>query len=205
MIIIIDYGLGNIGTIASKISKLDTSAKVSSDPDEISNADKLILPGVGYFKTGMENLISRNLIDILTKKVQKDKTPILGICLGMQLFTKRSEEGSVNGLGWIEADTVRFKFDQMLKDLKIPHMGWNAVQIQKQLPILKNIETNSRFYFVHSYHVRCKNLEDIVAQTHYGYNFPSIIAYENIFGVQFHPERSHKNGMQILKNFIEVK
>jgi glutamine amidotransferase len=203
VIIIVDYGMGNLGTVATKIKKMDTSVVISSNPEEISLADKIILPGVGSFKAGMENLRNRNLIDVLDKKVVREKTPILGICLGMQLFTKKSEEGFVDGLGWIDAETIRFRFHDAQNGLKIPHMGWNTITIKNHHPILRDLGDQSRFYFVHSYHARCENPENIVAQTEYGYPFSSVITKENIIGVQFHPERSHKFGMKILKNFVE--
>ena len=203
MIVVVDYGMGNLGTVATKIKKMDPSVVISSNPEEISTADKIILPGVGSFKAGMENLRNRNLIDILDKKVVRDKTPILGICLGMQLFTKKSEEGFVDGLGWIDAETIRFRFHTTQKGLKIPHMGWNTITIKNHHPLLRDLGDQPRFYFVHSYHAQCKNPENVVAQTEYGYSFPSMITQENIVGVQFHPERSHKFGMKILKNFVE--
>lgn len=203
MIVVIDYGMGNLGTVAAKIKKMDSSVVITSNPEEISRADKLILPGVGSFKAGMENLKSRNLIPILDEKVLQDKTPVLGICLGMQLFTKKSEEGFVDGLGWIDAETVRFRFDGSQNGLKIPHMGWNTITLKNSHPVFTSLEDRSRFYFVHSYHARCEKPENIIAETGYGYSFPSVIARENIIGVQFHPERSHKFGMKILKNFLE--
>jgi glutamine amidotransferase len=202
VIAVIDYGMGNLGTVAAKIKKMDTSVVITSKPEEIALADKLILPGVGSFKAGMENLRNRNLISILNKKVIGEKTPILGICLGMQLFTKKSEEGFVDGLGWIDAETIRFRFTDSQKGLKIPHMGWNTITTKNSHPIFTHLGDQSRFYFVHSYHARCEHPENIIAETEYGYVFPSAIAKENIAGVQFHPERSHKYGMKILKNFI---
>ena len=203
MIIVVDYGMGNLGTVATKVKKMDPSVLITSNPEEISQADKIILPGVGSFKAGMENLKDRNLISILDKKVVREKIPILGICLGMQLFTKKSEEGFVDGLGWIDAETIRFRFHDNRNGLKIPHMGWNTITIKNHHPLLRDLGDQSRFYFVHSYHVRCENPENIVALTEYGYPFPSVISRENIIGVQFHPERSHKFGMKILKNFLE--
>jgi imidazole glycerol-phosphate synthase subunit HisH len=203
VIVVIDYGMGNLGTVATKIKKMDPSIVVSSNPEEISRADKIILPGVGSFKAGMENLRNRDLITVLNKKVIRENTPILGICLGMQLFTKTSEEGFVDGLGWINADTIRFRFHDNQNQLKIPHMGWNTINIKYPHPLLRDLGDQPRFYFVHSYHAKCQNLEDIAAQTEYGYPFPSVITKDNIAGVQFHPERSHKFGMKILKNFIE--
>ena len=203
MIVVVDYGMGNLGTVAAKIKKMDTSVVITSNPEEISKADKLILPGVGSFKAGMENLRNRNLISILDKKVVGEKTPILGICLGMQLFTKKSEEGFVDGLGWIDAETIRFRFNDSQNGLKIPHMGWNTIKIKNSHPLFTNLGDESRFYFVHSYHALCEHPENIIAETEYGYLFPSAIVKENILGVQFHPERSHKYGMKLLKNFVE--
>jgi len=203
VIVVVDYGMGNLGTVATKIKKMDTSVVISSNPEEISLADKIILPGVGSFKAGMENLRNRDLIPVLDKKVLREHTPILGICLGMQLFTKKSEEGFVDGLGWINAETIRFRFHDNQNGLKIPHMGWNTISIKNHHPLLRDLGDQPRFYFVHSYHARCENPENIAAETEYGYPFPSVITRENITGVQFHPERSHKFGMKILKNFIE--
>lgn len=202
MIVIIDYGMGNLGTVATKIKKMDSSVVISSNPEEISRADKIILPGVGSFKAGMENLQKRQLIGILNKKVLDEKTPVLGICLGMQLLTKKSEEGFVDGLGWIDAETIRFRFDEQQKNLKIPHMGWNTIHVSHDHPLLEGLDQPARFYFVHSYHAKCNNPENIVSLTEYGYPFPSMICRENITGVQFHPERSHKFGMKLLSNFV---
>jgi glutamine amidotransferase len=143
------------------------------------------------------------LLLLLMVKVIQEKTPILGICLGMQLFTKKSEEGFVDGLGWIDAETIRFRFQDNPNKFKIPHMGWNTITIHHHHPLLRDLGDQPRFYFVHSYHARCENPENIVALTEYGYPFPSVITRENIIGVQYHPERSHKFGMKILKNFIE--
>jgi glutamine amidotransferase len=203
VIVVVDYGMGNLGTVAAKIKKMDSSVVITSKEEEISRADKIILPGVGSFKAGMENLRKRNLIHVLDKKVIQEKTPILGICLGMQMFTKKSEEGFVDGLGWIDAETIRFRFQDNQNRLKIPHMGWNTITNNHQHPLLRDLGDQPRFYFVHSYHARCENPENIAALTEYGYPFPSVITRENIIGVQFHPERSHKFGMKILKNFIE--
>jgi imidazole glycerol-phosphate synthase subunit HisH len=203
VIVVVDYGMGNLGTVAAKIKKMDSSVVITSKEEEISRADKIILPGVGSFKAGMENLRNRNLIPVLDKKVIQEKTPILGICLGMQLFTKKSEEGFVDGLGWIDAETIRFRFQDNQNRLKIPHMGWNTITMHHPHPLLGDLGDQPRFYFVHSYHARCENPENIAAMTEYGYPFASVITRENIIGVQFHPERSHKFGMKILKNFIE--
>jgi len=198
-IVIIDYGLGNLMSLLYKFKKIGINATVSSNEKEIENAEKLILPGVGHFAKGIENLKKYNLIPVLNRKVFEEKTPILGICLGMQLLTQRSEEGHVEGLGWVDAETKRFS----LNGLKIPHMGWNTVEIKRENVLFKDIE-NPRFYFVHSYHVCCKDENDILATTNYGYDFASALNRENIYGVQFHPEKSHKSGIKLLKNFVEV-
>ena len=204
MNIIIDYGMGNIGSIHNMLKKVGYVSQISSDPDVIRNANKLILPGVGAFDTGIKNLEDRALINVLNECVLKNKTPILGICLGMQLITKSSEEGTLPGLNWIEAKTIHFKFEDN-EILKVPHMGWNIVDVNKESKLFKGMENQeNRFYFVHSYHVVCENREDVLSSTHYGIEFTSSIEHENIYATQFHPEKSHKFGMQLLKNFMEL-
>ncbi|MBN2881016.1 imidazole glycerol phosphate synthase subunit HisH [Candidatus Woesearchaeota archaeon] len=202
MITIIDYGMGNLGSIKNMIEKLGGEAEITSDVEIIKNATKLILPGVGSFDSGMTNLKSLGLIDVLNKKVLVEKTPILGICLGMQLISKSSEEGILPGLCWIDAQTIKFKLDD--KSLKIPHMGWNYIKIEKDTKLFSDALENSRFYFVHSYHVVCNDKNDILTTTEYGINFVSAVNRENIYATQFHPEKSHKFGMKIMKNFIEL-
>ena len=203
MLVVINYGVGNLGSIANMLKKVRVEARVSSDISEIEQADKLILPGVGAFDNCVENLRARNLIPVLNEKVLQHKTPILGMCVGMQLFTLRSEEGALPGLGWIEAETVRFRFDQPRPDLRIPHMSWNYINIKQPSPIWQDLDVAPRFYFVHSYHVICHNHNNTLATTTYGYEFTSVIGQENIVGTQFHPEKSHKFGMKLLKNFAE--
>ena len=204
MITIIDYGLGNLGSIANMLKKIGARSIISSEADVIEQADKLILPGVGAFDQGMKNLHIRNLIPLLNQKVIEEKTPILGLCLGMQLFAQASEEGELEGLNWVEAKTVRFKFSHDQTQLKVPHMGWNTVQICRPHPLFRGLEHESRFYFVHSYHLVCAEPKDHLTLTHYGYDFPSAIVKENIMGAQFHPEKSHKYGMQLFRNFVEL-
>jgi glutamine amidotransferase len=196
--------MGNLGSILNMLKKIGVKAIISSDISDIDSADMLILPGVGSFDNGVKNLKELGFVSVLNNRVLKHKTPILGICLGIQLFTKRSEEGNMPGLGWIDAKTVRFKFDKDDNNLKIPHMGWNTIKINQDDIIFKNMLENARFYFVHSYHLVCNNKKNILAKTHYGYDFVSVVKNENIWGVQFHPEKSHKFGMQILKNFVEI-
>jgi imidazole glycerol-phosphate synthase subunit HisH len=204
MIVIIDYGMGNLGSILNMLKKIGALAKVSSDAQEIDQADKLILPGVGAFDTGMHRLAELNLIDLLNDKVLSRKTPTLGVCLGMQLLTKRSEEGVLPGLGWIDGETIHFRFDPKQANLKIPHMGWNTITIRRGGNLFEELNGESRFYFAHSYHVVCNQPEDILTTTNYGYECVSALQRENIMGAQFHPEKSHKFGMKLLKNFAEL-
>jgi glutamine amidotransferase len=184
------------------LDNLVIDAQISSDPSEIAKADRLILPGVGHFQYGMEQLNQLGLIEILNKAVLEDKKPILGICLGMQLLTKQSEEGNIDGLGFINAQTVKFNLDD--SKLKIPHMGWNTVEFKKESNLRSEIRLNPRYYFVHSYFVECNNKEDVLCSTEYGKEFVSGFQHENIFGLQFHPEKSHKFGMELLANFCKL-
>jgi len=199
MIVIIDYALGNVRSIYAKLHQMGEEVKISNDIADIKKADKFILPGVGSFDRGMSNLSDIGIIGELNKKVIKEKTPVLGICLGMQLFTQNSQEGEKKGLSYIDAETIKFNFPR--EQYSIPHMGWNNIDIKKECDILTKIANQSRFYFVHSFHLKCNFEQDVIASTHYGYEFPSIIQHENIFGVQFHPEKSHNQGLQLLRNF----
>lgn len=199
MIVVIDYGMGNLGSISNMIKKIGHKCIITSDLEEIKNASKLILPGVGSFDNGMKNLKELGMIEVLNRKVLVEKFPILGICLGMQLMTKSSEEGKLSGLGWVDAQTKKFVSDT----LKIPHMGWNIVKHQKESKLFDECESEKRFYFVHSYCVSCKQKVDILTNTNYTQDFVSSFEKENIVGVQFHPEKSHKFGMSLLKNFVE--
>src|SRR5437588_5640724 len=173
MTIIIDYGMGNLGSILNMGRKAGGELTVSADPDVVARASKLILPGVGAFDTGMNNLRARGLAEALNEAVLKRGAPILGICLGLQLFTRGSEEGQTSGLGWIAADTVRFRFANGDTHLKVPHMGWNFVEQTKDDPLLANLPPEPRFYFVHSYHIACQDLADVLAWTKYGHRFAS--------------------------------
>jgi glutamine amidotransferase len=203
MITIVDYKTGNLGSIQNILKRIGEDSVVTSDKTVISQATKLILPGVGAFDTGMRNLLELDLVDILNKKVVEEKTPVLGICLGMQLLSAGSEEGSLKGLGWINASSVRFKFEDSL-EYKIPHMGWNFISKHKSSRLLDNMYADPRFYFVHSYFFKANDPEDILTSTTYEIEFTSSVEKGNILGVQFHPEKSHKFGMKLLKNFFDL-
>ena len=202
MIHIIDYGMGNFGSIRNMLKHIGFQSEVTSEIMQISSAEKLILPGVGSFDNGMAKITELGLTSILDKMALEEKIPILGICLGMQLMTTKSEEGFSRGLGWIDAETVKFHHNG--NKLKIPHMGWNIVDIVRSSPIVKDMDFEPRFYFVHSYYVKCNNSDDVIGKTEYGRDFASIICKENIFGCQFHPEKSHRFGMKIFQNFAEL-
>ncbi len=199
MVIIVDYGMGNLGSIANMIKKVGHKSIITSDVQKIKNATKLILPGVGAFDNGMRHLKDSGLIEVLNHKVLIEKIPILGICLGMQLMTNSSEEGTIAGLGWIDAQARKFVSDE----LKVPHMGWNVVKHKKSSKLFDELKTEKRFYFVHSYYVSCNSKDDILTTTPYGHDFISSYEKDNVIGVQFHPEKSHKFGMNLMRNFLE--
>jgi len=205
MIAIVDYGMGNLGSIVNMLKKVGaTEAVMTADEKVIERAEKLILPGVGAFDTGMKKLSDTGLTETLNRKALEEKVPVLGICLGMQLITKGSEEGDRPGLGWIDAETLKFRFDKSDMTLKVPHMGWNSVTVRQADGIFKGVEEEPRFYFVHSYYVRCADEADILGTTHYGHEFTSSVRRGNIMGTQFHPEKSHKFGMNVFKNFVNL-
>ena len=204
MIAIVDYGVGNLGSILNMLKKLRIEAEITADIGAIEQADKIILPGVGSFDNGMRNLNERGFVPILDKLALEDKKPVLGICLGMQQFSKSSEEGEFPGLGWIDAETLRFRFEGSISHLKVPHMGWNTVDIKNQETIFSDMYPRSRYYFVHSLHVKCNDPANVLSTTHYGLDFVSSVQKDNIIGTQFHPEKSHKFGMKLLENFAKV-
>lgn len=199
MITIINYGMGNLRSVEKIFQRLNCNVLITSDVETINKADKLLLPGVGHFEKGVEKLKKTGIWDVLNNKVLGDKTPILGICLGMQLMTKHSEEGNVEGLSWIDAQTKKFNIEP---PLKVPHMGWNTINLKKSTKLTLNLNEESLFYFVHSYYVKCNNEEDILFESKYGHKFVSGFQRNNILGVQFHPEKSHQTGIQLIKNFI---
>lgn len=203
MVTIIDYGLGNLGSILNMFKKIGAKATISSNIDEIDKAQKILLPGVGAFDAAMSKIDAAGLRAVLDKKALQDKVPVLGICLGMQLLTDGSEEGALPGLGWIPADTKKFEFAKEQK-LKVPHMGWNLVTKHQESQLTEGFIGEYRFYFVHSYYVRVKNESNSILKTTYGIEFDSAIQHNNIYGAQFHPEKSHKFGMKLLANFAKI-
>jgi imidazole glycerol-phosphate synthase subunit HisH len=203
VIAIINYGSGNSGSIFNMLKRLGVKSLISSDPDAIRKAGKIVLPGVGHFDRAMECINENGLKEVLTEKAMQEKVPVLGICLGMQLLTKSSEEGQQPGLGWIPATTTRFRFSRE-SNLKIPHMGWNLVSRAAPSPLTEDFESEHRFYFVHSYHVRVEDEKYSILKTEHGCSFDSAIQNDNIFGVQFHPEKSHRFGMKLLDNFAKL-
>jgi glutamine amidotransferase len=204
MIGIINYGMGNLGSIYNMLKKIRAEAMISSDPSKLEQTSKLILPGVGAFDNGMRNLEQMGLVPFLNEMVLVKKTPILGICLGMQLFAKKSEEGDLPGLGWIDAEAVRFEPKDSKQKLLVPHMGWNLIEIAKEHKLFDEMFEEIRFYFVHSFYVQCNDPDDTLAKAYHGRYFSAAIAKENLIGVQFHPEKSHKFGMKLMKNFVEL-
>ena len=198
--VIVDYGMGNLHSVKRKLDRIGVHAQLTSEPDEVLHADKLLLPGVGHFGKAMEHLDTLGLVAALHEAVIVRRTPILGICLGMQLFARHSEEGSAEGLGWIDADVVRFDIDT--RHLKVPQMGWNGVRIARSSPLLEGVTEQTEFYFVHAYHMVCRDSADVLCDTDYGNRFTSVVQRENLYGVQFHPEKSHDAGEALLRNFL---
>lgn len=204
MIAILDYKVGNLASIRNMLKKVGyADAVITDDPAVIAKADKYILPGVGHFDFGMQHLNTSGFLDTVKEAVLDRKKPILGICLGAQLLTKHSEEGDIPGLGWIDGETVKFDRSRLDSKLKVPHMGWTDVDVMKDSLLFKGMHADPRFYFVHSYHMKINSDSDLLTQSTYGYPFASGFEKDNIMGVQFHPEKSHKYGMVLLKNFVE--
>lgn len=202
-VVIVDYQMGNIHSVARKLYQMNIEPVISSSALDIARADKMILPGVGHFGQAMQHLQELNLVSVLNEVVLDKKTPILGICLGMQLMTKRSDEGDQNGLGWIEAEVRRFQIRDQMR-YKVPHVGWNTVEQMKPSALLKGIDNQSEFYFVHSYYCDNQETDTILHLTEYEQNFCSAFEKNNIYGVQYHPEKSHNQGALLIKNFIDL-
>jgi glutamine amidotransferase len=205
MITIINYGLGNIKAVANIYTRLNISYKIANIPNDVKDSEKILLPGVGAFDEAMTLLCESGFKAILDHEVLVNKIPILGICVGMQILGGNSEEGSLAGLGWIPGNVKKISKDVLIHVPKLPHLGWNSIEIKRNTALLDNINEEDGFYFLHSYFFQCNNENNILATTNYGNKFASVINTENIYGVQFHPEKSHRNGIQLLKNFAEME
>jgi len=204
MIAVIDYGMGNLHSICKSLEYLGAEVVLTENSDVLKRAKKIVLPGVGAFSDGIRQLRNTGMDKALYKQVIVEKKPFLGICLGMQLITKKSYEfGEYVGLGFIDAEVKRFNVDEK-NDLPVPHVGWNNIELKKNIPLFSGIKNNSDFYFVHSYYVVCNDDSDIVATCEYGTNFVAALSRENIFAIQFHPEKSQIFGLNILQNFVEM-
>ncbi len=200
---IVDYRMGNLHSVKKKLDRLKTTSSITSNPKDIIKADKIILVGVGHFAKAMKNIKELNLLDTLNEVAIIKKKPVLGICLGMQLIAKDSEEGNTEGLGWLDANVRKMQVDDTLR-FKVPHTGWNKITQSKKSRLMKGIPESSEFYFVHSYHLMSNETSNILNETEYCFKFTSAIEKNNIFGVQYHPEKSHDVGEVLLKNFISL-
>jgi glutamine amidotransferase len=201
VITIVDYGMGNLGSIRNMLRRVGASATISGDPAVLAESEKLLLPGVGHFDAAMQQIAERGLREVLDHKATVERVPTLGICLGMQLLTRGSEEGRLPGLGWVDAEVRRFPPD---RGLKVPHMGWNEVTTTRPSPLTAGLGDDARFYFVHSYYVQVDRRDDAVLTASYGVTFDAALEAGTIYGAQFHPEKSHRFGMQLLANFASL-
>jgi imidazole glycerol-phosphate synthase subunit HisH len=201
-LVIVDYGMGNLHSVYRTFRRIGADPLVTSEPARVARAERLVLPGVGHFGKAMQNLEARGLLEALNDAVVDRRAPVLGICLGMQLFAKRSDEGDAAGLGWIDAQVVRFKVPDPVR-YKVPHMGWNSVVQRKECRLTAGLAA-PLFYFVHAYHLVCGDTGDVLFETDYAYRFVSAVARGNVVGVQFHPEKSHQSGAQLLRSFLTL-
>ena len=201
MIVIVNYRTANLGSIINIFKRIGAPVRVAEEPAQLQSASGLLLPGIGHFDTCARNLRIMGFADALQPLVLEQGVPLLGICVGAQLLTRGSEEGAQPGLGWIEAETRRFP-NLEIADYKVPHMGWNVATPQRPHPLFTGFDAPPRFYFVHSYYISCDRSQDVLAATSHGVEFASAIGTANIAGVQFHPEKSHRFGMQLLRNFV---
>lgn len=204
MIALVDYGSGNIKAIANIYNRVRIPNFVATKPEDLHRATKVVLPGVGAFDQAMQHLNESGLKDALNQRVLEDRLPFLGICVGMQLLARRSDEGQLPGLGWLDADVKRFDDAQFTQRTHLPHMGWNDVGVVRASPLLDGLGADASFYFLHSYYVACDRRDDVLGETDYGSQFHCAVNVRNIFGVQFHPEKSHHNGVRVLQNFAEM-
>jgi glutamine amidotransferase len=204
MITLIDYGVGNIFAFQNVYKRLDIPTKIAKTPSDLENAEKLILPGVGAFDYAMEQLNASGMRQILDELVIEKKIPVIGICVGMQMMGNRSDEGTSEGLKWVDAEIIKFDENLIQQRTKLPHMGWNDVSPLKAHPLFKGLEQESIFYFLHSYYFKCNRQEDVIAISDYGISFASAVNSNNVYGIQFHPEKSHQYGEKLLNNFAQL-
>ena len=204
MITVINYDLGNIKAFVNVYNQLNIPIAIATKSDDLRNASKIILPGVGAFDNAMEKLERSGMRRVLEELVLIKKLPVLGVCVGMQMLGHSSEEGSLPGLGWIDGEVRKFNLPSSSQNTPLPHMGWNDVRPIKKNKLFEGLEEYARFYFLHSYYFQCQKDENVLAVTDYGGKFASPLNAENIFGVQFHPEKSHQWGISLLKNFAEI-
>lgn len=202
IVMVVDCGMGNVGSVLNMLRKVGVVGELTRKPEDVLRADRIILPGVGAFDSAMRRLRELRYVAPLTKRVIADRVPILGICLGMQILGNHSEEGKEPGLGWLDATTLRFRFDDLPQGPRIPHMAWNTVRACKESPFFPRSGAGQRFYFVHSFHIECSNPADVLSRTQYGVEFTSAVCHENILGTQFHPEKSHRFGLEFLRAFL---
>lgn len=204
MITIVDYGLGNIQAFVNTYKRLNIEVKVAKSASELAGADHLILPGVGAFDHAMDLLNAAKMRSALDELVHEKKVPVLGICVGMQILADSSDEGAGRGLGWVPGRVRTFKSDPLAAAMPLPHMGWNDVDPVAGNQLFKGIETDSRFYFLHSFFFECAEEKYATATASYGTDFACVVQSDNVYGVQFHPEKSHRFGSILLKNFAEL-
>lgn len=205
MIYIIDYGLGNLGAFYNIYKRLNIETKFARKAEDLIDVDKIILPGVGAFDHAMNLLNNSGMREKLDELVLINKIPVIGICVGMQILGKSSDEGTESGLGWVNGVVKKFDINKIEYHTKLPHMGWNNINLEKKDPLFDNLDSNSLFYFLHSYYFECYDKNDILASSAYGVNFSCAIRKNNIYGVQFHPEKSHLYGIELLNNFAKLK
>jgi len=204
MITLIDYGVGNINAFANVYKRLNIETKIAKSVSDLQSAEKIILPGVGSFDYAMERLNRSGMRDRLDELVLEEKVPVVGICVGMQMMANRSDEGHTEGLKWIDADVLKFDPSLIKYVTKLPHMGWNDVNPTKPNKLFTGLENESLFYFLHSYYFKCNNSEDSIAVSEYGELFTSAVKHNNVYGIQFHPEKSHHYGEILLNNFAKI-